>query len=108
MNAKQRSKKTRRHWRPVIYARDGNRCAYCGRVFPDDELSIDHWWPAFTGGIDHPANYVAACRPCGRLKAHLPPMFFRRYRAELAAAAEAEWALFAGLQRKRAGKGGVE
>ena len=28
-----------------LFARDGNRCQYCGKKFPTDELSLDHVVP---------------------------------------------------------------
>ena len=28
-----------------IYTRDGNRCQYCGRVFPSKDLTLDHITP---------------------------------------------------------------
>ena len=30
---------------PNIYARDGNRCQYCGKKFSTTELSLDHVLP---------------------------------------------------------------
>ena len=33
-----------------IFARDENRCQYCGRRFPTSELSIDHVVPRSRGG----------------------------------------------------------
>ena len=99
MTPKQRGKKIRRRWRALIYARDGNRCAYCGGVFPDAQLAIDHFWPSFLGGTDDPVNFVTACLPCGKLKAHLPPLFFRQHREALAAAVESETKRFAAVQR---------
>ena len=101
MTPKQRGKRIRRRWRALIYARDGNRCAYCGQVFPMEQLSIDHFWPSFLGGTDDPVNFVTACLPCGKLKAHLPPLFFRQHRADLAAAVEEGKKLFAAVQRNR-------
>jgi 5-methylcytosine-specific restriction endonuclease McrA len=83
----------------LIYARDGNRCAYCGQVFPTEQLSVDHFWPSFLGGTDDPVNFVTACLPCGKLKAHLPPLFFRQHRAALAAAMQDEQKRFAAVQR---------
>ena len=33
-----------------IYARDGNRCQYCGRPFSTRELTLDHVVPRVQGG----------------------------------------------------------
>ena len=99
--AKQRGKKARRRWREIIYQRDGFRCAYCAQVFPSDQLSVDHFWPAFMGGVDAAENFLTACLSCGKLKAHLPPLFFRKHRAELAQAVADESKLFFALQREK-------
>jgi 5-methylcytosine-specific restriction endonuclease McrA len=89
----------RRKWRAFIYARDGFRCAYCGGVFAEDQLSIDHFWPTKHGGSDDPANMVTACRACNALKDALPPLFFRAHRAALAAAMQAEAAMCVAVHR---------
>ena len=39
-------KQTIRFNRRNIFARDGNRCQYCGKQFPTSELSLDHVVPA--------------------------------------------------------------
>lgn len=100
MTPKQRSKKIRRRWRQVIYERDRHRCWYCGGHFAHDELCVDHFWPVFLGGIDDPINFVTACRSCGKLKSHLPPLFFRIHREELARAYQEEAILFQSFQRQ--------
>ena len=38
-------KQTIRFNRRNIFARDGNRCQYCGKSFPTSELSLDHVVP---------------------------------------------------------------
>src|SRR5690606_23195069 len=43
---KQRVRLNRRN----LFARDGNRCQYCGHSFPMCELSIDHVVPSCKGG----------------------------------------------------------
>ena len=57
---RQRVKFNRRN----IYARDGNRCQYCGRRFPTSELSIDHIVPRSRGGRTTWTNVVCACLKC--------------------------------------------
>jgi 5-methylcytosine-specific restriction endonuclease McrA len=46
--------------RRAVFARDGNRCQYCG----DAAESIDHVIPRSKGGEHVWENVVAACRPC--------------------------------------------
>ena len=46
--------------RRAVFARDGNRCQYCG----GNAESIDHVVPRSRGGGHVWENVVAACRPC--------------------------------------------
>ena len=57
-----------------IFARDRNRCQYCGKRFRTSELSIDHVVPRSRGGKSIWQNVVCACLKCnvkkgGRLPA---------------------------------------
>jgi len=47
-----------------IYARDRNRCQYCGDRFPTSELSLDHVVPKSLGGATTWGNVVCACVAC--------------------------------------------
>lgn len=47
-----------------IYARDRNRCQYCGRRFPTSELSLDHVVPRSRGGGSAWTNIVCCCVQC--------------------------------------------
>lgn len=47
-----------------IYARDRNRCQYCGGKFPTHELSLDHIVPRSRGGESSWTNVVCACVKC--------------------------------------------
>lgn len=47
-----------------VFARDGNRCQYCGAKAE----SIDHIRPRSKGGPHTWDNVVAACRPCNTKK----------------------------------------
>jgi len=58
---------SRRH---EVFARDGYRCVYCGRVLPAGELTVDHVQSRVRGGDRSPGNLVTACRVCNRLKGH--------------------------------------
>lgn len=52
----------------ALFARDQNLCLYCGRPFPDGELTRDHLVPRSRGGPDQWDNVVAACRRCNHHK----------------------------------------
>ena len=51
-----------------IYARDRNRCQYCGRRFPTSELSLDHVTPRSRGGKADWTNIVCCCVDCNARK----------------------------------------
>lgn len=56
-----------------IYARDGNRCQYCGNKFPTRELSLDHVLPRVQGGDESWTNLVCACVRCNARKGGRTP-----------------------------------
>jgi 5-methylcytosine-specific restriction endonuclease McrA len=56
-----------------IFARDGNRCQYCGRRFPTNELSLDHVLPRSRGGKATWENIVCACVKCNVRKGGRTP-----------------------------------
>ncbi|MBT4768068.1 MAG: HNH endonuclease [Phycisphaerae bacterium] len=56
-----------------LYARDGNKCQYCGQRFPTSELSIDHVMPQSRGGENSWANLVCACVRCNTRKGNKTP-----------------------------------
>jgi len=56
-----------------IFARDGNRCQYCGKVFPSGELSFDHVLPRSRGGDTTWENIVCACVSCNVRKGGRTP-----------------------------------
>lgn len=55
---------------PVVYARDGSRCRYCGT---SQNPTVDHVVPRCQGGGDAPENLVVACRPCNLRKSGRTP-----------------------------------
>ena len=59
----------RRH----IFARDNNRCQYCGKKFPTTELSLDHVLPRSRGGQTSWENIVCACVQCNVRKGGRTP-----------------------------------
>src|SRR5215469_1440680 len=66
---RQRVKFNRRN----IFARDGNRCQYCGRRFAMSELSLDHILPRSRGGRATWENIVCACVRCNVRKGGRTP-----------------------------------
>src|SRR3954454_14462636 len=65
--------------RRAVFARDNNRCQYCGA----QAENIDHVVPRSRGGQHAWDNVVAACRPCNarkedRLLSEVPSMRLRR------------------------------
>ncbi|MHC4480057.1 MAG: HNH endonuclease [Planctomycetota bacterium] len=56
-----------------IFARDENRCQYCGQRFASSELSIDHVLPLSRGGRSTWANVVCACTRCNKRKGGRTP-----------------------------------
>ena len=56
-----------------IYARDKNRCQYCGRRESVSELSLDHVIPRSMGGKTAWTNVVCACTDCNAKKGGRTP-----------------------------------
>jgi CRISPR/Cas system Type II protein with McrA/HNH and RuvC-like nuclease domain len=56
-----------------IYARDSNRCQYCGKRFATSELSLDHVVPRSRGGVSSWANIVCCCVKCNVRKGGRTP-----------------------------------
>ncbi len=56
-----------------IYARDQNRCQYCGRQFQRAELNLDHVVPRSQGGTSVWENVVCSCHRCNRMKGGRTP-----------------------------------
>jgi 5-methylcytosine-specific restriction endonuclease McrA len=54
--------------RKNIFARDKNRCQYCGKRVPTSELSLDHVIPRTQGGTSNWKNIVCACTNCNKNK----------------------------------------
>ena len=54
--------------RKNIFARDKNKCQYCGKKFPTSELSLDHVIPRTQGGTSNWNNIVCACTNCNKHK----------------------------------------
>lgn len=56
-----------------IYARDANRCQYCGGRFSTRELTLDHIVPRVQGGENSWTNLVCACVKCNARKGGRTP-----------------------------------
>jgi len=56
-----------------IFARDSNRCQYCGRRFATSELSLDHVMPRSRGGETSWTNIVCSCVKCNVRKGGRTP-----------------------------------
>jgi len=56
-----------------IFARDKNRCQYCGKRYPTNELSLDHVVPSSMGGKSVWENVVCACTDCNVKKGGRTP-----------------------------------
>ncbi|MEW6775898.1 MAG: HNH endonuclease [Bdellovibrionota bacterium] len=57
-----------------IFARDRNRCQYCGKRFARSDLNIDHVVPKTQGGTTCWENVVCSCIRCNRLKGGRTPV----------------------------------
>jgi len=66
-------RKSLRFNRRNIFARDGNRCQYCGRSLPMSQLSIDHVLPRSRGGETTWDNVVCSCLACNTRKGGRTP-----------------------------------
>lgn len=66
---KQRVRLNRRN----VFARDENRCQYCNKRFPTNELSLDHVLPTCRGGETSWENLVCACVKCNVRKGGRTP-----------------------------------
>lgn len=56
-----------------IFARDENKCQYCGKRFPTSELSLDHIVPKAYDGKTTWTNIVCACTECNKRKGGRTP-----------------------------------
>lgn len=67
-------KQTVKFNRRNIFARDGNRCQYCGKRFSTSELTLDHVVPRAQGGKATWSNIVCACMDCNVKKGGRTPI----------------------------------
>lgn len=55
--------------RQNVFLRDDFQCQYCGEIFGERKLTIDHIIPLSKGGTHEWCNVVAACSRCNNKKA---------------------------------------
>ncbi|MBT4530171.1 MAG: HNH endonuclease [Phycisphaerae bacterium] len=56
-----------------LYARDTNKCQYCGKRFSASDLTLDHIVPRVQGGGNSWKNLVCACLRCNTKKGGRTP-----------------------------------
>ena len=56
-----------------LYARDKNKCQYCGERFSATDLTLDHVIPRVQGGGNSWLNLVCACLSCNTMKGGRTP-----------------------------------
>ncbi len=56
-----------------VLVRDNWTCQYCGRRFPERELTLEHVRPISRGGTNSWRNVVVACTACNKRKADRTP-----------------------------------
>jgi len=56
-----------------VFERDKNQCQYCGKVFPREELNLDHVIPRHYDGRTTWENIVCSCIRCNTRKANRLP-----------------------------------
>ena len=57
--------------RGEIFARDNYRCVFCGQIFPEEELTVDHLQARSRGGDRSGGNLVTACGACNLKKGRM-------------------------------------
>jgi 5-methylcytosine-specific restriction endonuclease McrA len=62
-----------RFTRRNIFYRDKNRCQFCGGIFRQKDLNLDHVVPLSRGGKSTWDNVVCACVPCNTRKGDRTP-----------------------------------
>ncbi len=59
--------------RERLFLRDRHICAYCGHMFDDAHLTVEHITPVSRGGKHNWMNVVTACRGCNHRKGNRTP-----------------------------------
>ncbi|MDY6820277.1 MAG: HNH endonuclease [Deferribacterota bacterium] len=58
-------------------------CYYCGKKFPQSELTMDHIIPLIRGGKTKKGNIAVACKECNNKKKYLLPIEWDDYLSRL-------------------------
>ncbi|MCU0939779.1 MAG: HNH endonuclease [Burkholderiaceae bacterium] len=56
-----------------LFVRDRHVCAYCGGLFAESDLTVEHIQPVSRGGRQTWTNVVTACRSCNTRKGNRTP-----------------------------------
>ena len=59
-----------------VWKADGFKCMFCGAIFGDAQMTIDHFVPLEMGGVNNTSNYISACRRCNKKKGAMDPKEF--------------------------------
>lgn len=51
-----------------VWCADGFKCYFCGGMMGKVQLTVDHFQPLETGGVNNESNYLTACRRCNKKK----------------------------------------
>jgi len=57
-----------KYTRENIFHRDNHLCAYCGKKFKLDQLTVDHIKPKSKGGDNTWKNTITSCKACNNKK----------------------------------------
>lgn len=57
----------------LVFRRDRCLCAYCGQLFREEQLTLEHIYPSSRGGKNTWMNLVAACKCCNNRKDNRTP-----------------------------------
>jgi len=57
----------------------GNKCYYCGDLFKNKYLHIEHKTPISRGGLSNPGNLCVACKDCNMKKGVMTEKEFKKH-----------------------------
>ena len=74
--AKAKELRKKQWWKSLV---NQGKCYYCGKVFPPDEITMDHIVPIIRGGKSTKGNIVPACKDCNNKKKYMLPLEWAEY-----------------------------